>query len=349
MKILAIETSCDETGLAIIEAPTDTDGAPDVLINLVRSQIEKHAPYGGVVPSIAKREHEKVLPILWEEAKQKLKAESQKLNFDMVVVTEGPGLSPCLWRGIEFSKKIAEEVGAPLYGINHLKGHVYVVTLTEKIEWPVLSLIVSGGHSDLVFSKERGHFDIVGRTVDDAAGEAFDKVARLLGLGYPGGPEISRVAENGDPTAFDLPRPMEHSGDYNFSFAGLKTAVMYLVKGIPPHDNPLEMSEQVVADVAASFQQATVDVLVQKTIKAAKEYTPKTLILGGGVAANTLLRDQLTESVEKHLTGTTLILPERKHTTDNALMIALAAWQEHDMLTETNELSARPNLRIDEE
>ncbi len=352
MKILAIETSADETGLAVIDAPKDLDGQPTILVNLVRSQIEEHIPYGGIVPNIAKREHGRVLPLLWEEAKTELGDGIQEI--EMVTVTEGPGLSPCLWRGIEFAKELSAQLNVPLYGVNHLKGHVYVATLTEKIAYPALSLIVSGGHTELVLSKERGHFEFLGRTVDDAAGEAFDKVARLLGLGYPGGPEISRVGESGDPSAYELPRPMEHSGDYNFSFAGLKTAVMYLVKGIPATPRreagtPLDLSnKQVIANVAASFQQAAVDVLVKKTIRAAEEYNPKTIVLGGGVAANALLREELKKNVHTHVHTCKLILPDRKLTTDNALMIALAAWQEHDILKPNADLEALPNLRIDE-
>ena len=157
MKILAIETSCDETGLAVIEAPSDVTGAPTVLINLVRSQIDIHQKFGGVVPDLAKREHERVLPLLWEEVKR----EGLEKDIEMIAVTEGPGLAPCLWRGIEAATKLSEETGAPLYGVNHLKGHVYVVTLTEKLNWPILSLIVSGGHTELVFSRERGHFLII--------------------------------------------------------------------------------------------------------------------------------------------------------------------------------------------
>jgi N6-L-threonylcarbamoyladenine synthase len=345
MRILAIETSCDETALAVIDAPEDTNAEPKVLINFVRSQIEKHAPFGGVVPNLAKREHERVLPLLWKEVQE----HGLHKNIDMVAVTQGPGLAPCLWRGVEFAKEVAQQTGAPLYGINHLKGHVYTVFPNRDIAYPLLSLIVSGGHTELVFSERPGSFRIIGRTVDDAAGEAFDKVARLLGLGFPGGPEISRVARDGNPEKYDLPRPMIDSKDFNFSFAGLKTAVMYLVKGIHPSGRALDVSDsQVVADVAASFQQAAVDTLVEKMIRAAQEYHPKTLIAGGGVAANTLLRDELKKNVHTHAHTLHLILPDPKLTGDNALMIALAAWQEHKTLSPTPDLEAHANLSIEE-
>ncbi len=370
MKILAIETSCDETGMALIEgspstgstgSPQASSGRPDkiqVMANLVRSQIETHRPYGGVVPNIAKREHAKALPLLW----QKLVTGSRSLaaDIDLIAVTEGPGLSPCLWAGIEFAKKLSADLDVPLAGVNHLKGHIYISfqpTADQpqagqtKIEYPLLALIVSGGHTELVWSGSPGKFEIIGQTRDDAAGEAFDKVARLLGLGFPGGPEISRVAEGGDPNRFDLPRPMIDSGDFDFSFAGLKTAVVYLVKGIGGQ-KPVELNEKNIADIAACFQKAAVDVLITKTIRAARNLSPKTLILGGGVAANELLRSELERSVTLRLgsgqASPKLILPDPKLTTDNALMIALAAWYERDKLKPTKDLKARPNLKITE-
>ena len=341
MKILAIETSCDETGIAVIEA-TEVQ-PPLVLANLVRSQIELHKPYGGVFPNLAKREHIKTLPLLWE----KIRKEKLENKIDLIAVTQGPGLSPCLWAGISFAENLAKKLGAPLVGINHLKGHIYVTYPEQDIVYPVLSLIVSGGHTELVFSSELGKYEILGRTRDDAAGEAFDKVARLLGLAYPGGPEISKLAKEGNVEAFDLPRPMIDSKDFDFSFAGLKTAVMYLVKGVG-EKQALELTEKNVANVAASFQQAVVDVLVEETIRAARKFNPKTIILGGGVAANGLLREELGKRVKKSLVGIKLILPDQKLTTDNALMIALAAWYEQDKLRPQNKLEALPNWRIDE-
>ncbi|MBI4118725.1 MAG: tRNA (adenosine(37)-N6)-threonylcarbamoyltransferase complex transferase subunit TsaD, partial [Parcubacteria group bacterium] len=332
MKILAIETSCDETGLALIES--DTKNKVNILANLVSSQIETHRPYGGVVPNLAKREHLKNLPILW----QKLQDPRYRIqDLDLIAVTNGPGLAPCLWAGINFAQKLAQELNKPLVGINHLKGHIYIALLEQQIsnsqflisnsksqilhpkpytssslrlsepnglypfKFPVLSLIVSGGHTQLIFSKKLGHYQIVGETLDDAAGEAFDKVAKLLGLGYPGGPEISKLAVKGNSKRFDLPRPMLNSKNFDFSFSGLKTAVLYLVKGLTPnHPQPLKLTPKNKADLAASFEQAVVDVLVHKTILVAKNLTPKTLILGGGVAANKKLRRELKSAVKKN-------------------------------------------------
>ncbi len=360
MKILAIETSCDETGLALIKTqdkkPLDSSrfhsrqvarGKQEikVLANLVRSQIELHKPYGGVYPNLAKREHKRVLPLMWRELIETYNLKPETL--DLIVVTQGPGLSPCLWQGINFAENLSQKLKTSLIGINHLKGHIYIAFLNKSIEYPILSLIVSGGHSELIFSEKPGDYQVLGRTRDDAAGEAFDKVARLLELSYPGGPEISRVAKNGNPEKFNLPRPMINTKDFDFSFAGLKTAGMYLVKGVGKKQ-PLEITEKSVADVAASFQQAVVDVLVEKTIRAAKKTKPKTIILGGGVAANQLLREELKTCANKKLPKVRLILPDLKLTTDNALMIALAAWYEKDFLKPQKNLKALPNLKIDE-
>ncbi|MDP3710140.1 MAG: tRNA (adenosine(37)-N6)-threonylcarbamoyltransferase complex transferase subunit TsaD [bacterium] len=323
MIILAIETSCDETGLALIE--TDHKNKVKVLANLLSSQIEVHRPYGGVVPNLAKREHIKNLEVLW---KKLLVTCNLKLEtLDLIAVTQGPGLAPCLWAGINFAADLAKKLNKPLVGINHLKGHIFVNLLRNKIEFPALTLIVSGGHTELVYSKKLGHYQILGQTLDDAAGEAFDKVARLLGLNYPGGPEIAKLAEKGDPAKFDLPRPMISSDNFDFSFSGLKTSVLYLVKGLHPQKTPLKLTKKNLADLCASFQQAVVDVLITKTVKAAKKLKPKTLILGGGVAANTKLREILKLETKK-LKTTKLILPDPKLTTDNALMIALAALAE---------------------
>ncbi|MBI2003288.1 MAG: tRNA (adenosine(37)-N6)-threonylcarbamoyltransferase complex transferase subunit TsaD, partial [Candidatus Wildermuthbacteria bacterium] len=318
MKILAIETSCDETGLALIEGKGDQI---NVLANLVSSQIETHRPYGGVVPNLAKREHQKTLPLLW----QQLQATCDMGQVpDLIAVTNGPGLAPCLWTGVNFAQELAKKLNKPLVSINHLKGHIYVALLEPQIsnfefriskqalnskskklnelksQFPILSLIVSGGHTQLVYSKRLGHYEIIGETLDDAAGEAFDKVAKLIGLGYPGGPEISKLAIKGNPLRFNLPRPMLNSKNFDFSFSGLKTAVLYLVKGMTPeHNKPLKLTQKNKADLAASFEQTVVDVLVSKTIAAAKEYNPKTIILGGGVAANQNLRKTLKQHTDK--------------------------------------------------
>jgi N6-L-threonylcarbamoyladenine synthase len=344
MKILAIETSCDETAIALIETAKQKI---KVLENLVLSQARLHRPYGGVVPHLAKREHARALPVLWKKLQEK-----QKLSpgdIDMVAVTHGPGLSPCLWEGINFAKTISKELRASLFGINHLKGHIYIVFPSQKqIAYPILSLIASGGHTELVLSNKRGEYKLLGSTRDDAAGEAFDKVAKLLGLSYPGGREISRIAKEGNVKRFDFPRPMMDSKDLDFSFAGLKTSVVYLVKGFDGKKEypPLALTEKNKADVAASFEKAAVDVLVEKTLRAAKKFSPKTITLGGGVAANTRLREELKRRVSKDLPGVPLILPDPKLTTDNALMIALAAYYERAFLHPKRTLKALPNLKI---
>ncbi|MEK7609047.1 MAG: tRNA (adenosine(37)-N6)-threonylcarbamoyltransferase complex transferase subunit TsaD, partial [Patescibacteria group bacterium] len=371
MKILAIETSCDETGLALIE--NDNKGRINVLANLVSSQVETHRPFGGVVPNLAKREHQKNLPLLLDRITVSLRSYAHGIeNIDLIAVTQGPGLAPCLWAGINFAQELAQKLNKPLVGVNHLKGHIYIA-LSEQVNsksearnpkqipdnkfqipnpdrFPVLSLIVSGGHTQLVFSKKLGHYQIIGETLDDAAGEAFDKVARILGLKYPGGPEVSKLAARGDPTRFNLPRPMMNSKDFNFSFSGLKTAVLYLVKGLYPQGKPLRLNKKNTADLCASFEQAVVDVLVSKTVRAAKEYNPKTIILGGGVAANKKLRAQLECSVTDQLKTIKLIMSPIALTGDNALAIALAALAEHKLLKlpkNPADLQALPNLRLD--
>ena len=358
MRILAIETSCDETGIALIES--DAKGKINVLANLVSSQIETHRPFGGVVPFLAKREHEKNLPLLLDQLTVSLRSLSHRIklkDIDLIAVTNGPGLAPCLWTGVNFAQKIAKELNKPLVGINHLKGHIYINLLEHKIVYPILSLIVSGGHTQLVFSKKLGHYQIIGETLDDAAGEAFDKVAKLLGLKYPGGPEISKLATKGNPSRFDLPRPMIKSKNFDFSFSGLKTAVLYLVNGIPKKGGPfkkdrpsgLRLTTQNKADVAASFQQAVVDVLVYKTLQAAKKLAPRTLILGGGVAANKKLRETLELKFKTDFPNIACLLSPITMTGDNALMIALATLAEYKLLKpikNPSDLKADTNLRL---
>ncbi len=357
MKILAIETSCDETGMVLIES--DAQGKITVLVNLVSSQIETHRPFGGVVPNLAKREHQKNLPLLLDQLTVKIRSLSHRIklkDIDLIAVTNGPGLAPCLWAGVNFAQELAQKLNKPLVGINHLKGHIYINTLEYTLAYPVLSLIVSGGHTQLVFSKKLGHYQIIGETQDDAAGEAFDKVAKLLGLKYPGGPEISKLAKSGDPQRFNLPRPMINSKNFDFSFSGLKTSVLYLVNGIPKKGGPFEkdrplglrLTSKNKADLAASFEQAVVDVLVSKTLLAAKTLNPNTLILGGGVAANNRLRETLKKELGHSMSK--LVLPEIKLTTDNALMIALAALAEYKLIKPEKDpldLKADPNLRLD--
>ena len=339
MNILAIETSCDETGIALLRA-TGGLRAPkfSVLENLVSSQIAIHRPFGGVVPNLAKREHLKNLPLLWQRImiqdsriknKKILNPESLFMNHvDLISVTVGPGLEPALWTGIEFAKKIAEEYKKPLIGANHLEGHLYSFLLPPQKKtvisnfqfpiskiFPAVALIVSGGHTVLLRVESFSKWRRLGETRDDAAGEAFDKVARLLDLPYPGGPEVEKLALLGDQNAIAFPRPMLHEKNYDFSFSGLKTAVLYYLK---------EYKKAKKADVAASFQQAAVDVLTLKTMRAAEQYGARSIILCGGVAANKKLRTDLQYAAKK--TDIAFFAPRTAYNFDNAAMIGAAGY-----------------------
>lgn len=320
MNILSIETSCDETSLALVEC-TGTAKKPsfNVLKHLIHSQIEMHREWGGVVPNIAKREHIANLPKLLEQ----LGLSKTAKEVDAVAVTVGPGLEPALWAGITFAQQLAKDLKKPLLGANHMEGHMYSVLLNQQssaITFPAIGLVVSGGHTILVKMDSYAKWKNLGETRDDAAGEAFDKVARLLKLPYPGGPEISKLAQKGDPAAIDFPRPMLKDKNYEFSFSGIKTAVLYYLR-----DNPLTAkSSKLKADLAASFQQAVVDVLVKKTMRAAKEFGAQTVFVCGGVAANKELRRQLVAECEKW--GIAFTAPANEYNTDNAAMIAAAAY-----------------------
>jgi len=306
--ILGLETSCDETAAAVV-----TEGR-HILSNVVASQVEIHARYGGVFPELASRQHIRdILPVI-EEALSQAKMELGQL--DGLAVTIGPGLAGSLVVGVNAAKGLALALDLPLIGINHLEAHIYTIwTQGPEIEFPLLCLIASGGHTNLVLMTDHGQYEPLGQTLDDAAGEAFDKVARLLGLGYPGGPAIQEKAEEGDPKAFDLPRAWL-PGTYNFSFSGLKTAVLYLVRRLEEEGNELPL-----ADLAASFQAAVVDVLVEKTRLAAQEHGLKQVLLAGGVAANTLLRQEMRRRVR-----IPVLYPPPELCTDNAVGVAAAGW-----------------------
>lgn len=344
MKILGIETSCDETSVAVLEAPTpkgrgfDRSVGAKVLSNIVSSQIKVHAPYGGVVPGLAAREHEKNLKPVFEKA---LKAAKTKMTgIDLIAVTVGPGLEIALWKGINFAKELARKYRKPIIKTNHLEGHIYSNWLLPVREiFPILNLIVSGGHTQLVLMYGHGRFKLIGETMDDAAGEAFDKVSKMMNLGYPGGPAVSKLAEKGNSKRYNLPRPMFNQKNYNFSFSGLKTAVLYLLKDLK------RTNQKTKADISASFQQAVVDVLVKKTIKAAKEHKVKSILLSGGVSANKLLRKTL-EKESKSL-KVSYSQPDLKYTGDNAAMIALAGYYKYRTTKKSDKkLVAEPNLKI---
>ncbi len=311
MRILAIETSCDETGVAVI------DDGRRIISNIVASQLV-HVDTGGIVPEVAAREHLRALDGITQQALNDAGVELRAI--DAVAATVGPGLVGCLLVGANYGRGLALAAGLPFIGVNHLEGHVYANWLyegdapTPEPEIPAIVLIVSGAHSDLVLMEGHRRFRPLGRTIDDAAGEAFDKVARLLGLGFPGGPLIERAAKDGDPTACALPRAA--LGDrYDFSFSGLKTAVLRLVRSLEAK------GEVPVADVAASFQKAITEVLAEKTARAAAEFAVETVLLGGGVAANLALRAEIQKRI-----GHPLRVPPPRLCTDNGAMIGAAAF-----------------------
>jgi N6-L-threonylcarbamoyladenine synthase len=396
MRILAIETSCDDTGIAVLEASQSRFKA---LSNIVSSQVEVHKKYGGIYPTLAKREHQRnLVPVLEQALKRaellekKPKKESvdsgkikalknilsreealfkqlknflekyQKPKINLIAVTTGPGLEPCLWVGVNFAKALAYFWKVPVVPVNHIEGHILVNFLPEinnnfqfsianfqKI-FPAIALVVSGGHTQLVLVKKIGEYKIVGETRDDAAGECFDKAARILGLGYPGGPAISKEAEKFSTEAapkrlkISFPRPMINSKDYDFSFSGLKTAVLYDYK---KRARKTRGSKEYIQLAAKEIQQAIVDVLVKKTIKAAKEYNAKSIILGGGVTANKKLREAFKGAVETQLPSAKLFVPETALSTDNALMVAIAAYFNKDKKTNWKNLRAEANLSIE--
>lgn len=416
MVILGIETSCDETAVAII-AVSGIGAKPrvSVLSNVVSSQVKLHAKFGGVVPHLAKREHQRnLVPVLLTALKEaglrnpksealsskqiqnaKLKilssilAREQDLfarmvpevlprpapKIDAIAVTVGPGLAPALWVGVNFARALAFLWKKPLIPINHLEGHIYTNVLPHirvnskfqippkeslrdptgransktlpipyspfPIKFPALCLIVSGGHTELVLMRRYGDYRVIGETRDDAAGEAFDKVAKMMHLGFPGGPVISKLAESGNVKAFSFPRPMINSKDFHFSFSGLKTAVLYTLRGLKRVDAKTKQN------IAASFERAVVDVLVSKTIRAARHYKVKTVMIGGGVAANMRLRSQLAKALRGLSPVPHTLFPAISLTGDNALMIALAGYFNRNKKSAWKNLQADANLRLD--
>ena len=327
--VLGIETSCDETAAAVVDA----EGS--VRSSVVSSQVDRHAAYGGVVPELAGRAHvELLLPVVAEALSRAGHADGSGLAA--VAATIGPGLIGSLLVGVSTAKALAVTWRRPFVGVNHLEGHLFAALLDHPdIEWPVTVLLVSGGHTLLVSMEGPGRYRHIGQTLDDAAGEAFDKVARFLELGYPGGPAIERAAARGDPTAFSFPRAMADDG-FDVSFSGLKTAVVHAVRKRP---------EATDADVAASFQEAVVDVLVAKTVRAADAHSARGVCLAGGVAANGRLRSLLTTACEE--AGLPLYLPSRAMCTDNAAMIAAAGrWQLEQLGPSALDTGADPSLRL---
>jgi N6-L-threonylcarbamoyladenine synthase len=387
MRILAIETSCDETAIAILEA---RNKKLEIKSNIVSSQVKIHKKWGGVVPTLAKREHQKNLvpvlisalkgaKLLKKKAKKGAKLLSgqksinlerilereealfknlkkflinyQKPKIDLIAVTVGPGLEPALWVGINFAKALGYFWKLPIIPINHIKGHIFVNFLKRKnqiinkIFLPAICLSVAGGHTQLILMKDIRKYKLLGETRDDAAGECFDKVAKILGLGYPGGPIISKIAQQAGRgrASVSLPRPMINQKNYDFSFSGLKTAVLYDFRKRPPK---IRKSKEYIREMCREVQQAIIDVLIKKTLKAAKDFKAKTIILGGGVVANQELRKQLKEACLnwrfKHL------VPPKIFCTDNAVMVAIAAYfrRGDKGIKNWKEIKADANLKI---
>ncbi|KEZ49604.1 tRNA (adenosine(37)-N6)-threonylcarbamoyltransferase complex transferase subunit TsaD [Metabacillus indicus] len=307
--VLGIETSCDETAVSIVK------NGREIISNVVASQIESHKRFGGVVPEIASRHHVEQLTIVLEEALKQ--ADMGFKDLDAIAVTEGPGLVGALLIGVNAAKALAFAHGLPLVGVHHIAGHIYANQLISELKFPLLSLVVSGGHTELVYMKEHASFEVIGETLDDAAGEAYDKVARTLKLPYPGGPHIDRLAAEGTPS-IDLPRAWLEPDSFNFSFSGLKSAVINTLHNAEQRGEVIEPK-----DLAASFQASVIDVLVTKTAAAAEKYGVNQVLLAGGVAANRGLRAALTETFSG-LQDVELIIPPLSLCTDNAAMIAAA-------------------------
>ncbi|MFZ7947047.1 tRNA (adenosine(37)-N6)-threonylcarbamoyltransferase complex transferase subunit TsaD [Neobacillus sp. 19] len=307
--IVGIETSCDETAVAIVK-----DGR-EIVANVVASQIESHKRFGGVVPEIASRHHVEQITLVIEEALNL--AQLTFSDIDAIAVTEGPGLVGALLIGVNAAKALAFAHNKPLVPVHHIAGHIYANRLVTELKFPLLALVVSGGHTELVYMKEHGHFEVIGETRDDAAGEAYDKVARTLNMPYPGGPHIDRLAQKGSPK-IDLPRAWLEEGSYDFSFSGLKSAVINTVH------NAEQRGERIAPeDLAASFQESVIEVLVKKTERAVAEYGVGQLVVAGGVAANKGLRKALEKTFADH-PAIELVIPPLSLCTDNAAMIAAA-------------------------
>ena len=397
MKILSIETSCDETGISILEAKGGKDNANfKILAESLNSQIKIHAPFGGVFPTLAKREHLKNLPILLERTLKKAKLENKNKPVDLIAVTSGPGLEPALWTGIVFAKELAKKWNVPLMPVNHMEGHILSVfgkpkeKFTVKIpkkELPVLALLVSGGHTEIVLVDDFGKYKIIGETLDDAAGEAFDKVARMLELPYPGGPEISKLAEilrkqknhflrgpnfsaekfsqssgrrpaespqkifssslKTDFPSFTLPRPMMYSKNFDFSFSGLKTAVLYLIRDLKKENPNILQDENVKKAIALEFENAVVETLIHKTKKAIEKYNIKTVIVAGGVSSNKHLKKEMQKMTKGKQN---LFFPEKKLATDNSIMIGIVGYMKfirnNKKVPKPSKIKAEGGLRL---
>lgn len=339
MTILGIETSCDETSAAVIRG--GPDGASRLLSNITTSQLF-HSDYGGVVPELASRAHQKLIVPIVEEALRK--AGVTKNELDAVAAVYGPGLIGAILVGLSFGKAMAMGLGIPFIGVNHMEAHIFSNLLEDpKPSFPFINLTVSGGHTQLVLVRKPFEYLMLGETKDDAAGEAFDKVAKMLGIGYPGGPMIDKFAASGNPKFVEFPRSYLDEGSFEFSFSGLKTSVLYYLRKIG--FDPTKQNSQLVADICASFQSAVIDVLVYKTVAAAEKYGVKEIAIAGGVAANSELRRRLGEIAKER--GYRVFIPKMEYCTDNGAMIAMVGYMKmKEGKTSDLELTAEPNLEL---
>jgi len=402
LTILAVETSCDDTAISLVRVSEKKEAVFKILSNIVSSQTKIHEKWGGVYPSLAKREHQKNLTPVLEKALKKagmlkksqaLTADNQqspksqnlkkilereeklyknlwvflkkyrKPQIDLIAITNGPGLEPCLWVGINFIKALAYYWELPVITVNHIKAHIFVNNLKfkkglleKKLDFPAVCLIVSGGHTQLFLMKDYGKYELLGETRDDAAGECFDKTARILGLGYPGGPAIAKAASqwksqtpapNNQPSRksrIKLPRPMINTKDYDFSFSGLKTAVLYKTKT----DEKKAKNKNYVKEMAFEIEQSITDILVKKTIKAARDFNAKMILIGGGVAANEELREKLLKNCKLKIESCRVLIPPTELCTDNAVMTAIAGYFRHRQGKKENwkDIKAEANLKI---
>ena len=409
MKILAIETSCDESSISLFTATETSSGVNfEVSSTITQSQIDLHKDFGGVFPAMGRREHQKnLVPILLKILNQDVPTDTQSENYseieqilsreaelltlfkkyvtpiknpgiDYICVTSGPGLEPALWVGISFAKALGALWNIPVIPVNHMEGPILSVLVpesatgnsnsfsvqTELFPFPALALLISGGHTEIVLVKNIGDYEIIGRTRDDAVGEAFDKVARILGLPYPGGPEVSKIALTYDTVSepiIKLPRPMIHSKDYDFSFSGLKTAVLYFVKEHTANPDLTisnafadkgydanRLSDEMKAAIAYEFQEAATEVITKKTLSAIHDFGIQTLIVGGGVSANKRIKESLMNEISEIIPTENIHFPTRELTGDNALMIGLAGYYKIKKAPDTvyNDIRAEGNLKL---
>jgi N6-L-threonylcarbamoyladenine synthase len=345
MIVLGIDTSCDDTCVAVLNV---RGSKFDVRSNIVSSQVKLHKKYGGVFPTLAKREHKKNLPIVFKKAIGEAKIKENQI--DLISVTVGPGLEPCLWVGVNFAKDLARKLNVPIVPVNHIEAHIlinFLLLSPSNFLLPAVCFVVSGGHTQLILMEKVGKYKLIGETRDDAAGECFDKVARLLGLGYPGGPVIERISKFQTPNSklkVEFPRPMIKQKNYDFSFAGLKTAVLYDFLKRP---EKVRKSREYKILVAKEVQQAVIDVLISKTLRATKEFRAKSIILGGGVVANGELRKQFLKNCKLQMANCKLIFPQKELCTDNGTMVAIAGYFNREKATKNfDKIVAEPNLKM---